>query len=93
MLHEARWRGQITAADAEQARRALAALPVERDAPDDLLARAWEVADELGWAKTYDAEFLALARLRGCRVVTLDARLRRSAGATGLVVGPTELGR
>lgn len=52
---------------------------------------AWQVADELGWAKTYDAEFVALARLLGCRLVTLDARLRRGADRLGLVVTPSEL--
>jgi predicted nucleic acid-binding protein len=45
----------------------------------------------MGWAKTYDANYVALARLRDCRLVTLDARLRRGTGRLGLVVGPTEL--
>jgi predicted nucleic acid-binding protein len=45
----------------------------------------------MGWAKTYDAEYLALARLLGCRVVTLDLRLRRGADRLGLVVTPGEL--
>jgi predicted nucleic acid-binding protein len=36
-------------------------------------------------------EYLALARLLGGRVVTLDGRLRRGADRTGLVVAPTEL--
>jgi predicted nucleic acid-binding protein len=45
----------------------------------------------MGWAKTYDAEYVALARLLGARVVTLDARLRRGADRLGLVVLPEEL--
>jgi predicted nucleic acid-binding protein len=49
------------------------------------------VADELGWAKTYDAEYVALAGLLGCLLVTLDARLRRSADRLGFVVSPSEL--
>jgi hypothetical protein len=49
------------------------------------------VADELGWAKTYDANYIAPARLLDARVVTLDARLRRGAGRTGLVIGPDEV--
>lgn len=49
------------------------------------------MADVLGWAKTYDAEYVALAALLKCRLVTLDARLRRGANWLGLVVGPAEL--
>jgi hypothetical protein len=56
-----------------------------------LAGEAWSVADELGWAKTYDANYVALARLLRCRLVTLDARLRRGAARHGFVVGPTEL--
>ena len=32
-----------------------------------LADEAWRIADELGWAKTYDAEYVALASLLGCR--------------------------
>ncbi|MCW2995875.1 MAG: hypothetical protein JWQ18_3370 [Conexibacter sp.] len=42
-------------------------------------------------AKTYDANYVALARLQDCRVVTLDARLRRGTSRLGIVVGPAEL--
>lgn len=56
-----------------------------------LTAEAWRVADELGWLKTYDAEFVALARLLGCRLVTTDGRLRRGAERLVTVVSPGEL--
>jgi predicted DNA-binding protein (UPF0278 family) len=49
------------------------------------------IAVALGWAKTYDAEYLALAQLLDTRVVTLDMRLRRGADRLGLVVTPDEL--
>jgi len=52
---------------------------------------AWVIADELGLAKTYDAEFLALARIRGALLVTADARLRRAGDRLEFVVDPTEL--
>jgi len=51
---------------------------------------AWGIADSFGWAKTYDAEYLAVGRLLGCRVLTLDGKLRRRAGALG-VVFPNEI--
>lgn len=40
---------------------------------------------------TYDAEYVALADLSGCRLVTLDGRLRRAADSLGFVIGPDEL--
>ena len=43
-----------------------------------LQRRAWEVADQLGWASTYDAEYVALTQLQADAFVTLDAKLARS---------------
>lgn len=90
-LHEARWRGVLTAALTKQARERFAGASIQRSNLAALDPAACAIADELGVAKTYDAEYLALARLRGCRVVTTDARLRRGADRLGLVIGPTEL--
>jgi predicted nucleic acid-binding protein len=90
-LHELVWRGQVAEEDAEPALRRLERCPVRRVDDDRLGEEAWRIGDQLGWAKTYDAEYLALARLLGCRVVTLDARLRRGADRLGLVVGVDEL--
>lgn len=59
--------------------------------PDGLARAAWRLARELGWAKTYDAEYIALAQIVGCRLVTLDMRLRRGADRLGVVVTPDEL--
>jgi predicted nucleic acid-binding protein len=56
-----------------------------------LAGEAWRIADSLGWAKTYDAEYCALASLLDCRLVTVDGRLRRGADRLGFVVGPAEL--
>jgi predicted nucleic acid-binding protein len=58
-----------------------------------LAAEAFGIATELGWAKTYDAEYVALARLLGCRLLTLDARLARGAGRIAEIVTPTDLER
>ena len=60
---------------------------------DTLGAQAYRIASEIGWAKTYDAEYVALARLLGCRLLTLDARLARAAGRIAEIVTPTELER
>lgn len=90
-IHELAWRGQITQDDAEATRRRLEQCPIQRRTPPDLGAEAWRVAEELGWAKTYDAEYVALAWLLDCRLVTLDARLRRGTERLGFVLGPSEL--
>ena len=37
------------------------------------------MADRLGWASTYDAEYLALTKLQGDALVTLDDDLKRAA--------------
>ena len=47
---------------------------------DAVLQRvAWELADQLGWASTYDAEYLALTRLQADAFITLDRGLAKSA--------------
>lgn len=90
-LHAAMWRGELRRDQAEpMLQRALAA-PIKSVAPKALQSESWAVADEMGWAKTYDANYVALARLLGCRLVTLDARLRRGTERLGFVIGPTEL--
>ncbi len=90
-LHEAVWRRETSQ---EQARLTLAELGVgriEKRQHPRLGEESWRIADELGLAKTYDAEYLALASLLECRLVTLDRRLRRGADRLGFVVGPVEL--
>lgn len=90
-LHELLWRREITREDAERAHARLERCPVERARHKRLGQEAWRVADELGWAKTYDAEYVALAALLGCRLVTLDARLQRATERLGFVVAPGDL--
>lgn len=91
VLHELRWRATLQADLAEIAVKRLDGAPIEPQAPPELLREAWHVADELGWAKTYDAEYIALARILDVRLVTLDARLQRSAGRLVTVIGPTQM--
>ncbi|MFA5786114.1 MAG: type II toxin-antitoxin system VapC family toxin [Actinomycetota bacterium] len=90
-LHEALWRREISRTQALQSLHALERSPIRRRTDPRLGITAWELADELGWAKTYDAEYLALARLLRCKLVTLDERLRRGADRLGLVVAPSDL--
>jgi predicted nucleic acid-binding protein len=43
-----------------------------------LRRRAWELADRMGWAETYVAEYLALTQLQADAFITLDEKLARS---------------
>lgn len=90
-IRQGYWRGAVALAQAQSARRALARAPVSVREHTRLGEEAWRIAEELGWAKTYDAEYVALAGLLGCRLVTVDRRLRRSTDHLGYVVGPLEL--
>ena len=91
VLHELKWRKEISGDLATIAIERLAAADVSARRPKGLTAEAWRIADRLGWAKTYDAEYLALARLLRCRLLTTDAKLKRAAATMVNVVGPTDL--
>jgi predicted nucleic acid-binding protein len=91
VLHEAVWRGDVSKEQATRSLEAFARSGVRERRHRRLGETAWRIADDLGHAKTYDAEYLALAELLGCRFVTLDRRLRRSADRLGFVVSPAEL--
>lgn len=60
-------------------------------APGSLSAAAFSLAVANGWAKTYDAEFVALARRLDCPIVTLDGRLQRGAAHLATILAPTDL--
>jgi predicted nucleic acid-binding protein len=77
-LHEAVQRGEIPADVARDRLARIARMPIRLLGDAVLRRRAWEVADQLGWASTYDAEYIALTQLQADAFVTLDAELARS---------------
>jgi predicted nucleic acid-binding protein len=89
-LHAALWRREISPALARIALEQLQAAPIASRSPAGLGMEAWRIADEFGWAKTYDAEYVALAALLRCRLVTADDALRRATARLGFVIGPTQ---
>jgi predicted nucleic acid-binding protein len=91
VLHELLWRKTISAELAKTAFETLRHAPIRLRQPGRLLEEAWQVANRLGWAKTYDAEYLALARLLHCPLLTIDARLTRAGGLEAEILGPSDL--
>jgi predicted nucleic acid-binding protein len=77
-LHEAVHRGEILAEVALDRLGRIRALPIRLLGDAVLRRRAWEIADRLGWAETYVAEYVALTQLQADALVTLDAELARS---------------
>jgi predicted nucleic acid-binding protein len=77
-LHEAVQRGEIPADVARDRLTRVGRMPIRLLGDAVLRRRAWEVADQLGWTSTYDAEYVALTLLQADAFVTLDAELARS---------------
>jgi len=78
-MHEAVQRGDLAADVALERLARVNKLPI-RLLGDAVLRRlAWKLADQLGWAGTYDAEYLALTQLQADAFVTLDKELARRA--------------
>lgn len=91
VLHESQWRGDVSPPLAIETRARILIAPVRAHIGIVSLVDAWQISDQLGWAKTYDAEYVALARRLGCRLLTLDNRLRRGAGHLVESIGLSDL--
>ena len=82
VLHEAVERGELPADLARERLARIQRMPIRLLGDAVLRRRAWEVADQLGWASTYDAEYVALTLLQADALVTLDAELARAVEGT-----------
>jgi len=78
MLHEAVQRGEIPADIAHDRLARISRMPIRLLGDAVLRRRAWDLADRLGWASTYNAEYIALTQLQADAFVTLDLKLARS---------------
>jgi predicted nucleic acid-binding protein len=78
-LHEAVHRGELPADVARERLERIWKMPI-RLLGDAVLRRvAWKIADQQGWASTYDAEYLALTQLQADTFITLDEHFARRA--------------
>lgn len=90
-MHLGLLNGKVSAEQAKVQHERLEGCPVRRVDEPELGRTAWKIAEQFGWGRTYDAEYVALAQILGCRLVTLDGALRRGADRLGFVVSPAEL--
>jgi len=76
-LHEAVHAGELAPDVALDRLARIQALPIRLLGDAVLRRNAWKLADQLGWASTYGAEYVALTKLQADALVTLDAELAR----------------
>lgn len=77
LAHEAVARGEIPASVALRQLEQLWKMKIRLLGDAVLRRSAWKIADRLGTASTYDAEYIALTQLQGDAFVTLDPDLAR----------------
>lgn len=68
-------RGQIRPSAAANLRDALQGGLIREHRPPELWDQVWELTRRLGWSKTYDAEFLAVAAIEDAPLLTFDRRV------------------
>jgi predicted nucleic acid-binding protein len=72
-------RGELTKKDAERQLDYVRGLRMRLLGDRVLQAVAWQVAEEMGWSDTYNAEYVALTQLWGDAFITLDVELASAA--------------
>ena len=77
LLYQAVHRGEMTKKDAERRLGYARGMRIRLHEDDDhfLQEAAWQVADQLGWPDTFDAEYVALTQLEADALITFDRQL------------------
>ncbi|MDH4104187.1 MAG: type II toxin-antitoxin system VapC family toxin [Thermoleophilia bacterium] len=76
-LHEAVHGGELSPDVALDRLTRIWTLPIRLLGDAVLRRRAWDLAEQLGWAETYDAEYVALTQLQADAFITLNTELAR----------------
>jgi predicted nucleic acid-binding protein len=76
-LHEAVHAGELPADVARERLARIRSMSIRLLGDAVLQRRAWDLAEQLGWAETFEAEYVALTQLQADAFVTLDAELAR----------------
>jgi len=77
-LHEAVHRGEVAAETARDRLAQVRGMGIRLLGDAVLQRKAWEIADRLGWASTFGAEYVALTLLQADAFITLDQELARA---------------
>jgi predicted nucleic acid-binding protein len=77
-------RGELDRRTAERRLDYLRGLPLRLLGDRVLQRAAWKIAEQLGWADTFVAEYVALTQLQGDALVCMDRELSRA--LSGIVV-------
>jgi predicted nucleic acid-binding protein len=77
MLHEAVARGALDDDAAQERLEAIGRIKIRLLGDAVLRRNAWRIADRMSWSDTYTAEYVALTKLQGDALVTLDEALAR----------------
>jgi predicted nucleic acid-binding protein len=89
LLYRAVRQGDMTKKDADRQLAYVRALRIRLLGDRVLQNVAWEIADQLGWPDTLDAEYIALTQLQADAFITLDAEFAQA--VKGLVtIAPVE---
>src|SRR5271157_2802083 len=75
LLYQAVRRGEMTKEDAERRLFYARGMRIRLLEDHELQVLAWQVADQLGWPDTFDAEYVALTQLQADALITLDRQL------------------
>ena len=93
VLHAQVWRGVVPPEAARAMLERLEAATVRFFDDDNALhRRAWSIATALGWHKTYNAEYVALAQILDLPLLTVDGRLARAVKHLVRIASPTDIG-
>jgi len=91
LLYQSVRRGDVTQADAGRQLDYVRGLRIRLLGDRVLQRHAWSLAEQLGWDDTFDAEYVALARLQADALVTLDAGLARAVQGLVTLAAPQAL--
>jgi predicted nucleic acid-binding protein len=92
-LHEAVQRGELPADVARDRLARIGRMRIRLLGDAVLRRRAWDIAEQVGWASTYDAEYVALTQLQADALVTLDPDLARRVDGLVATASIDALGR